>query len=92
MSSTFVNVYPISCIISTTFRFPPNYPIKIECHLLGNLSLIQTRLLQPVNLISLPAGELLIFLHLCSFYLVKPAYVYRFALPYQFPGTDQNIR
>jgi hypothetical protein len=33
-------------------------------------SVVGGRLFQPVNLVSLPAGELLIFLHLRSFYLV----------------------
>ncbi len=36
----------------------------------GDLGLIQTSLIQPVNLIAYLAGEMLILIHLCSFYLV----------------------
>ena len=42
----------------------------VYAQFIRNLRLVQTRLLQDRNLVSLLTGELLVVLHLCSFYLV----------------------
>jgi len=60
-------------LICTLALVPPELTRNrglVHTNLFGNLRLIQARLFQPVNLVSFSDGELLICLHLCSFYLV----------------------